>query len=113
MDIFLELDTSCHEWQKEKVSHQEKRSPIIGPNPSKNHQGSSSKRPYHRKNRKGKDFQVSKDKPNAALLTKDNKSIGSEKDRRIKEGLCTYCGGKGPENRKGSSRGLPSKQGKS
>ncbi|MBW0477545.1 hypothetical protein O181_017260 [Austropuccinia psidii MF-1] len=79
---------------------------------------SSSKKLYHRKNRKGKNFQVSKDKPHASLLTKDNKLIGSEKERRIKEGLCTYCGGKHPiekcskrpEKRQDSSRVLPSKQ---
>ncbi|MBW0496270.1 hypothetical protein O181_035985 [Austropuccinia psidii MF-1] len=59
-------------------------------------QGSSSKRPHHRTNKKGKQFQSSKDKPHAALLNKDNKLIGSEKERRIKEGLCTYCGGKHP-----------------
>ncbi|MBW0520824.1 hypothetical protein O181_060539 [Austropuccinia psidii MF-1] len=67
MDITLELDTS-----------------------------SSSRNTYHRKNKKGKNFQVSKDKTHAALLTKDNKLIGSEKERRIKEGLCNYCGGKHP-----------------
>ncbi|MBW0544068.1 hypothetical protein O181_083783 [Austropuccinia psidii MF-1] len=120
MDINLELDTRYHERQKEKGSHQEKKPPISGSNFSKPPQSSSSKKPYHRKNKKGKNFQVSKDKPHAALLTKDNKLIGSEKERRIKEGLCNYCGGnhpfekcfKRPENRQGSSKGFPSKQGK-
>ncbi|MBW0523640.1 hypothetical protein O181_063355 [Austropuccinia psidii MF-1] len=110
MDITLELDTRYHERQKEKHSHQERKPPISGSNSFKPPQISSSKRPYHRKNKKGKHFQVSKDKPHASLLTKDNKLIGSEKERRIKEGLCTYCGGKHPiekcfkrpENRQGS-----------
>ncbi|MBW0484010.1 hypothetical protein O181_023725 [Austropuccinia psidii MF-1] len=120
MDITLELDTRYHEGQKEKGSHQEKKPPISGSNFSKPPQSSSSKKPYHRKNKKGKDFQMSKDKPDAALLTKDNKLIGSEKERRIKEGFCNYCGGQHPfekcftrpENRQGLSRGFPSKQGK-
>ncbi|MBW0533491.1 hypothetical protein O181_073206 [Austropuccinia psidii MF-1] len=120
MDIALELDTRYHERQKEKGIHQGKQPPISGSNSSKPPQNSSSKRPYHRKNKKGKSFQVSKDKPHAALLTKENKLIGYEKEGRIKEGLCTYCGGKHPiqkcferpENGQGLSRGFPSKQGK-
>ncbi|MBW0471897.1 hypothetical protein O181_011612 [Austropuccinia psidii MF-1] len=59
-------------------------------------QGSSSKRPHHKNNKKGKKSQASKDKPHASLLNKDNKLIGSEKERRIKECLSTYCGGKHP-----------------
>ncbi|MBW0484977.1 hypothetical protein O181_024692 [Austropuccinia psidii MF-1] len=120
MDITLELEARYHERHKEKGSHQEKRPSITGSNFSKPPKGSSSKKLYHRKNKKGKNFQVSKDTPNAALLTKDNKSIGSEKERRIREGLCNYCGWKHqfekcfkrPENRQGSSKGFPSKQGK-
>ncbi|MBW0483381.1 hypothetical protein O181_023096 [Austropuccinia psidii MF-1] len=54
------------------------------------------KKPYHKKKKKGRNSQVFKDKPHAALLTKENKFIGSEKERRIKEGLCTYSGGKHP-----------------
>ncbi|MBW0476237.1 hypothetical protein O181_015952 [Austropuccinia psidii MF-1] len=96
MDITLELDTRYQERQKEKGSHQEKKPPISGSNSSKPPQSSSSKKPYHRKNKKGKNFQVSKDKPHASLLNKDNKLIGSGKERRIKEGLCNYCGGKHP-----------------
>ncbi|MBW0492419.1 hypothetical protein O181_032134 [Austropuccinia psidii MF-1] len=104
MDITLELDTRYHEWKKEKGIHQKKNPSISGPNSSKPPQNSSSKRTYHRKHKKGKNFQVSKDKPHPSLLTKENKLIGSEKERRIKEGSCTYCGGKHPiEN---SSRGL-------
>ncbi|MBW0534002.1 hypothetical protein O181_073717 [Austropuccinia psidii MF-1] len=120
MDISLELNTTYHEGQKEGGSHQEKKPPINGSKSSKPSQNSSSKRPYHRKNKEGKNSQVSKDKPHASLLTNYNKFIGSGKERRIKEGLCTYCGGKHPiyksfkrpQNRQGSSRGFPSKQGK-
>ncbi|MBW0521018.1 hypothetical protein O181_060733 [Austropuccinia psidii MF-1] len=120
MDITLELDTRYHERQKEKGSHQDKKPPISVSNSFKPPQSSSSKKPYHRKNKKGKNFQVSKDKPRASLLNKDNKLIGSEKERKIKKGLCDYCGGKHPfekffkrpDNRKGSSKGFHSKQGK-
>ncbi|MBW0481436.1 hypothetical protein O181_021151 [Austropuccinia psidii MF-1] len=87
MDITLELDIRYHERQKEKGSHQEKKPQISGSNSSKAPQGSSSKKPYHRKNKKGKNFQVSKDKPHADLFTKENKLFGSEKERRIKEDL--------------------------
>ncbi|MBW0570725.1 hypothetical protein O181_110440 [Austropuccinia psidii MF-1] len=115
MDVSLELDTRYYERKKEN------KCPVIGPNPSRPPQGSSSKMPHHKKNKKGKQFQSSKDKPHAALLNKDKKIIGSEKERRIKEGLCTSCGGKHPiekcfkrpQNKPGSSRGFPSKQGRS
>ncbi|MBW0522991.1 hypothetical protein O181_062706 [Austropuccinia psidii MF-1] len=96
MDITLDLDTRYHERQKEKGSHQDKKPPVTGSNSSRTPQDPSSKRPHHKKNKKGKQFKVSKDKPHSALLNKDNKLIGSEKKRRIKEGLCTYCGGKHP-----------------
>ncbi|MBW0503771.1 hypothetical protein O181_043486 [Austropuccinia psidii MF-1] len=56
-------------------------------------QESSAKRPHLKKNKKGKKFQVSKDKPHASLLNKDNKSISCEKERTIKAVFCTYCGG--------------------
>ncbi|MBW0556548.1 hypothetical protein O181_096263 [Austropuccinia psidii MF-1] len=120
MDITLELDTRYHERQKEKGRHQEKKPPVTGFNSSRPPQESSSRRPHHKKNKKGKQFQASKDKPHSALLNRDNKLIGSEKERRIEEGLCTYCGGKhpiekcfkGPQNKPGSSRGFPRKQGK-
>ncbi|MBW0503994.1 hypothetical protein O181_043709 [Austropuccinia psidii MF-1] len=87
MDITLELYTRYHERQKEKGNHQEKKPPISGSDSSKPPQSSSSKKPYHRKSKKGKNFQVSKDKPHASLLTKDTKLIGSEKERRIEQGL--------------------------
>ncbi|MBW0558509.1 hypothetical protein O181_098224 [Austropuccinia psidii MF-1] len=120
MEITLKLDTIYNERQKGKVSHQEKKPPITGSNSSRPPQDLSSKRPHHKKNNKGKQFQASKDKPHSALLNKENKLIGSEKERRIKEGFCTYCGGKHtiekcfkrPQNNPGSSRGFPRKQGK-
>ncbi|MBW0552784.1 hypothetical protein O181_092499 [Austropuccinia psidii MF-1] len=94
MDITLKLDTRYHERQKEKGSHQEKKAPVTGPSSSRLPQDSSSNRPHHKKNKRGKQFQVSKDKPHSSFLNKDNKLIGSEKERRIKEVLCTCCGGK-------------------
>ncbi|MBW0552332.1 hypothetical protein O181_092047 [Austropuccinia psidii MF-1] len=118
MDITLELDTRYHERHKENSSHPEKKPPITESNSSTPPQYSSSKRSHHKKNQKGKKFQVSKEKPHFALLNKDNKLISSEKERRIKEGLCTYCGlnhpiekcFKRPHNKPGPSRGFPSKQ---
>ncbi|MBW0523003.1 hypothetical protein O181_062718 [Austropuccinia psidii MF-1] len=120
MDVTLELDSRYHERQKEKRGNKEKKPPVIGSNPSRPPQDSFSKRPHHKKNKKGKKFQSSKDKPHAAPLNKDNKFIGSEKERRIKEDLSTYCCGKHPiekffkipQNKPGSSRGFPRKQGK-
>ncbi|MBW0483216.1 hypothetical protein O181_022931 [Austropuccinia psidii MF-1] len=119
MDSTLELDTRYHERHKEKGSHQEKKSPVTGSNSSRPLQDSSSKGPHHKK-KKGKQFQVSTDQPHCSLLSKDNKSIGSEKERRIKAGFFTYCGGKHPiekffktpQNKPESSKGLPNKQGK-
>ncbi|MBW0471454.1 hypothetical protein O181_011169 [Austropuccinia psidii MF-1] len=121
MDINLEVDTKYHERHKDKGSHQDKKPPFTGSNPSRPPQYSSSKRPHHKKNNKRKKFQVLKDKPHAALLNKDNKLIGSEKERRIKEGLFTYFGRKHPiekffkrpQNRPGSSIGFSRNQGKS
>ncbi|MBW0542756.1 hypothetical protein O181_082471 [Austropuccinia psidii MF-1] len=115
MYITLELDTRYHERQKEKGGNQEKKPPATGSNPSWPPQGSSSERLCHKKNKKGKKFQASKDKPHDALLNKDIKLIGSEKERSIKEGLGTYFDGKHPiekcfkrpQNKPGSSRGFP------
>ncbi|MBW0533936.1 hypothetical protein O181_073651 [Austropuccinia psidii MF-1] len=56
MDITLGLVTRYHERQKEKVSHQEKKPSILGSNPSKHPQSSSSENRYHSKNKKGKNF---------------------------------------------------------
>ncbi|MBW0533964.1 hypothetical protein O181_073679 [Austropuccinia psidii MF-1] len=95
MDITLELDTRYHERQKEKGGNQEKKPPVTGSNNSRPPKGSSSKGPHHKKNKKGKQFKASKDKPHAAFLNKNNKLIGSKKERRI-EGLCTYFSVKNP-----------------
>ncbi|MBW0546739.1 hypothetical protein O181_086454 [Austropuccinia psidii MF-1] len=96
MDITLELDTRYQKRQKEKGSNQEKKPPVNGSNSSRPPQDSSSKRPPHKKKKKGKQFQASKEKPHSALLSKETKLIGPEKERRIKEGLFTYYGGKHP-----------------
>ncbi|MBW0479863.1 hypothetical protein O181_019578 [Austropuccinia psidii MF-1] len=120
MDITLELDTRYHEGQKEKGSHQENNPPVTGSNFSRPPKDSYSKTPHHKKNKKGKQFQASKEKPHSSLINKENKLISSEKERRIKEGLCNHCGGKNPiekclkkpQNKLGSSRGVRSKQGK-
>ncbi|MBW0494997.1 hypothetical protein O181_034712 [Austropuccinia psidii MF-1] len=121
MDITLELDTRLHDIQKEKGSHQDKKPPVTGSNSLGPPQDSSSKKPHHKKSNKGKNFQVSKDRTHVTLLNKDNELVGSEKGMRIREALCTYCGGKHPiekcfkwpQNRPGSSRGFPRKQGES
>ncbi|MBW0579916.1 hypothetical protein O181_119631 [Austropuccinia psidii MF-1] len=88
MDVSLELDTRYHERQKEKNNHQEKNTEASKSNSSP-HQNSSSS--SHKK----KNFHSQKwDKLHSSLLNKDFKLKGSEKERRIREGLCTYCGGK-------------------
>ncbi|MBW0483125.1 hypothetical protein O181_022840 [Austropuccinia psidii MF-1] len=87
MDVTLELDTRYHERQKEKNNHQEKKTEAS--KSSSYHQNSSSS------SNKKKNFRVQKrDKPHSSLLNKDHKLMGSEKERRSKEGLCSYCGGK-------------------
>ncbi|MBW0488334.1 hypothetical protein O181_028049 [Austropuccinia psidii MF-1] len=73
MNITLELDTRYHERQKEKGIHQEKKPPVTGSNSPRPPQDSFSQRTHHKKNKKGKQFQASKDKPHSALLNKDNK----------------------------------------
>ncbi|MBW0467420.1 hypothetical protein O181_007135 [Austropuccinia psidii MF-1] len=121
MDITLELDTGYHERQKKKDSHKETKPPVTASNSLRPPQDSSSRKPHQKKNKKEKNIQVSKDKPHASLINKDKKLIFSEKERRIKEGLCTYCGWKNPiekwlkrhQNRSWSSRGFPNKKGKS
>ncbi|MBW0514056.1 hypothetical protein O181_053771 [Austropuccinia psidii MF-1] len=96
IDVTLELDTRYHETHKEKGGNKEKKPPVSGSNPSRPPKGSSLKRPHPKKNKKGKKLQASKNKPHATLLNNDHKIIGSEKGRRIKEGLLTYCGEKHP-----------------
>ncbi|MBW0563328.1 hypothetical protein O181_103043 [Austropuccinia psidii MF-1] len=87
MDVTLELDTRYHERQKEKNHYQEKKPKA--PRSSTSHPQSSSTPSHHHQ----KNFQK-RDKPHSSLLNKDFKLMNSEKERRIKEGLCTYCGGK-------------------
>ncbi|MBW0495371.1 hypothetical protein O181_035086 [Austropuccinia psidii MF-1] len=120
MNITLELDTRYNERKKEKGGNKEKKPPVTGSNFSRPPQDSSSKRPHHKKNAKVKQFQASKDKPHAALLNKHNRLIESEKERRVKEGGCTYCGGNHPiekcfkrtQKKPGPSSVFPRKQGK-
>ncbi|MBW0594077.1 hypothetical protein O181_133792 [Austropuccinia psidii MF-1] len=87
MDITPELDTRYHERQKEKNHYQEKKPEA--PRSSTSHPQNFSTSSHKKK----KNFQK-RDKPHSSLLNKDFKLINSEKERRIKEGLCTYCGGK-------------------
>ncbi|MBW0499404.1 hypothetical protein O181_039119 [Austropuccinia psidii MF-1] len=104
MDVTLELDTRYHERQKEKNHYQEKKPEA--PRSSSSH-------------KKKKNFQK-RDKPHSSLLNKDFKLMNSEKERRIKEGLCTYCGGKHslescikrPQNKLNQSSGKFPNQGK-
>ncbi|MBW0494082.1 hypothetical protein O181_033797 [Austropuccinia psidii MF-1] len=86
MDINLELDTRYRENQNEKSNNQEKKPKASKSNSSHPQNSSSSIQ-------KQKNFQK-RDKPPSSLLNKDFKLINSEKERRIKEVLCTYCGGK-------------------
>ncbi|MBW0569924.1 hypothetical protein O181_109639 [Austropuccinia psidii MF-1] len=81
MDVTLELDTRYHERQKEKKPE--------APRSSTSHPQNSSSSSHKKK----KNFQK-RDKPHSSLLNKDLKLMNFEKERRIKEGLCTYCGGK-------------------
>ncbi|MBW0494174.1 hypothetical protein O181_033889 [Austropuccinia psidii MF-1] len=81
MDVTLERDTRYHERQKEKKPEASKS------NSSHTQSSSSSSQ------KKKKNFQK-RDKPHSSLLNKDFKLMNSEKERRIKEGLSTYCGGK-------------------
>ncbi|MBW0478129.1 hypothetical protein O181_017844 [Austropuccinia psidii MF-1] len=119
MEITLQLDIRYHDRKNENGGNQEKQHTVTGSNSFRPAQDSYSKNPHHEKN-KGKNFQVSKDNPHAACLNKEKKLIDSEKVRRIKEGLCNYCGGrhptekcfKIPQNRPGYLRGFPSKQGR-
>ncbi|MBW0568415.1 hypothetical protein O181_108130 [Austropuccinia psidii MF-1] len=87
MDITLELDTRHHESQKEKGHFQEKNSEALKSNSSHPQNSSSSSQ------KKKKDFQK-RAMTHSSLLNKDFKMMNSERERRIKEGLCTYFCGK-------------------
>ncbi|MBW0593751.1 hypothetical protein O181_133466, partial [Austropuccinia psidii MF-1] len=78
MDVTLELDIRYHERQKEKTSE------ALKSNSSHPQNYSSSS------HKKKKNFQK-REKPHSSLLNKYLKLMNSEKERRIKEGLCTYC----------------------
>ncbi|MBW0503083.1 hypothetical protein O181_042798 [Austropuccinia psidii MF-1] len=86
MDIDLKLDTRDHERQQEKNHHQEKKPEASKSNSSHPPSSSSSS---HKK----KKYFKKREKPHSSLLNKDFKLMNFAKDRRIKEGLCTYCGG--------------------
>ncbi|MBW0565717.1 hypothetical protein O181_105432 [Austropuccinia psidii MF-1] len=89
MDITLELETRYHERQNEKSCHQEKKPEASKSNSSHPQNSSISIQ------KKKKNFNPQKrEKPHSSFLNKEFKLLGSEKERRIKEGLCTYCGGK-------------------
>ncbi|MBW0526679.1 hypothetical protein O181_066394 [Austropuccinia psidii MF-1] len=87
MDITLEPDTRYHERQNEKSHHKEKKPEASKSNSSHPQNSSSSSQ------KKKKNF-PERDKPHSSLLNKDFRLMNYEKERRIKEGLCTYCGGK-------------------
>ncbi|MBW0512651.1 hypothetical protein O181_052366 [Austropuccinia psidii MF-1] len=87
MDVTLELDSRYHERQNEKSHHQEKK-PEASKSNSSHPQNSSST-----SQKKKMNFQK-RERTHSSLLHKDFKLMNSEKERRIKEGLCTYCGGK-------------------
>ncbi|MBW0573909.1 hypothetical protein O181_113624 [Austropuccinia psidii MF-1] len=82
MDVTLELDTQYHERKKEKNHYQEKKPEA--PISSTSHPQNSSSSSHEKK----KNFQK-RDKPHSSLLNKDFKVMNFEKERRIKEGLCT------------------------
>ncbi|MBW0572546.1 hypothetical protein O181_112261 [Austropuccinia psidii MF-1] len=87
MDVTLELNNMYNERKKEKNHYQEKKpeAPISSTSHPQNSSNSSQK--------EKRNFQK-RDKPHSSLLNKDFKLMNSEKERRIKEGICTYCGGK-------------------
>ncbi|MBW0485484.1 hypothetical protein O181_025199 [Austropuccinia psidii MF-1] len=79
MDITLELYTRYHKRQKEKK-------------PEASKSNSSQPQSSSNSNYKKKNFEK-RDMPHSSLLNEDFKLMNSEKERRIKEGLCTYGGG--------------------
>ncbi|MBW0528963.1 hypothetical protein O181_068678 [Austropuccinia psidii MF-1] len=87
-DVSLKLDTRYHERQKEKNHYQEKKPEASKSNSShhKNFTSSSHKKKNFHSQKRGN--------VHSTLLNKDFKLKSSEKERRTKEGLCTYCGGK-------------------
>ncbi|MBW0585900.1 hypothetical protein O181_125615 [Austropuccinia psidii MF-1] len=84
MDINLELDTRYHERQREKGHFQEN-------NPEASKSNSSNPQYYSSSTQKKKNNFQDRDKPNSSFLNRDLKLMGSEKERRIKDGLCARC----------------------
>ncbi|MBW0560782.1 hypothetical protein O181_100497 [Austropuccinia psidii MF-1] len=81
MDFTLEFDTIYHEKKNENKTEASNSS-------FSNPQNSSSSR-----HKKKKDFNFQKrEKPLFSLLNEYFELIGFEKERRLKEGLCVYCG---------------------
>ncbi|MBW0517953.1 hypothetical protein O181_057668 [Austropuccinia psidii MF-1] len=87
MDITLEPDTSYHERQKKKGHSQEK-------NPEDSKSSSSHPQNSSISNQKEEKEFSEEGQAHSSLLNEDFKLMGSEKDRRVKEGLCSYCCGK-------------------
>ncbi|MBW0468567.1 hypothetical protein O181_008282 [Austropuccinia psidii MF-1] len=84
----MELDTRYHERQKDNKNYQEKNTEA-SKSTSSHHKNSSIS--SHKK----KNSRIQKrDKPHSSHLNSDHRLMGSEKERVIKEGLCTYCGRK-------------------
>ncbi|MBW0568019.1 hypothetical protein O181_107734 [Austropuccinia psidii MF-1] len=83
MYITLEIETRYHERKKEKM-------PEASKSVSSHHQNSSRSNQKKKKNFHSK----KRDNPYYSFLNKEFKLKGSEKERRLKEGLCAYCGGK-------------------
>ncbi|MBW0541339.1 hypothetical protein O181_081054 [Austropuccinia psidii MF-1] len=81
------VDTRYHERQKEKGHFQEKKAEASKSNPSHPQNYGSS-------NKKKKKNSQKRDKLHSSLLNKGFKLMGSEKERKNKEGLYAYCGGK-------------------
>ncbi|MBW0470725.1 hypothetical protein O181_010440 [Austropuccinia psidii MF-1] len=87
IDITLELDTMYHYRQKEKSHHQEKK-------PETSNSNSSQPPNSSRSSQKKKNKFQKRDKPHSSFLNKNLKLMNYERKRRMKEGLCTYCGRK-------------------
>ncbi|MBW0558473.1 hypothetical protein O181_098188 [Austropuccinia psidii MF-1] len=88
-EITLELDTRYHERKKEKNNFQEKK-----PEDSKSvYSHAQNPSSSNQKKEKNSHFQ-NREKPHSSLVNKDFKLMGSEKERRVKKGLFSYCGGK-------------------
>ncbi|MBW0471473.1 hypothetical protein O181_011188 [Austropuccinia psidii MF-1] len=86
MYMSLKLDTRYHERQN-KRSHQKEKKTEGSKSNSSHPQNSSST-----SQKKKKNFHK-RHKPYSSLSNKDFMSMNCEKERRIKEGLCTYCCG--------------------